>query len=366
MEKDLIKKHLLSLVTLSGVSGREAPVIRYMEKELRPLVDNLEIDPMGNIFTVRRGQKSPNGPKILITAHSDEIGLIVKSVEKTGFIRFEKAGGVQDNLLQGRVVRVGRHIGVIGVKAGHLASEKERTEVKKSSELYIDVGANSQEEAEAMGIRPGTPITFVSDPRFLSNQDIIVSKALDDRVGCAIMLALLSSLQGQTFNGELHAVITVQEEVGLRGATVSAFKVNPDIALALDTIPSGDTPDVSFSKELPVAIGRGPVFQVMSGRSGKGLFADTTVLSLLENAAKRANIPYQLTTFTGGNTDATAMHLVRSGIPSGAITVPRRYSHSPVEMLNINDAVGAMKVLKELVLNMPETIEWKLPGETMV
>lgn len=364
--KDMIRHHVLNLATLQGVSGREAQVIEYMRNELRPLVDTLEIDPMGNIFAVKRGKKTQTGgPRIMIAAHSDEIGLIVKSIEESGFIRFDKAGGVQDNLLQSRVVRVGRHVGIVGAKAGHLSTEKERTEVKRFSELYIDVGANSREEVESMGIRPGTPVSFVSDPQFFTNQDLIVSKALDDRVGCAVLIALAASLQDQEFNGEFHAVITVQEEVGLRGAGISAFRVNPDIALALDTIPSGDTPDVNFQKELPVGIGKGPVFQVMSGGGARGMFADTTVLSLLETAARRAGVPYQLTTFTGGNTDASAMHLARSGIPSGAVTMPRRYSHSPCEMMNLNDAVWAMLVLRELIVSLPEKIDWKLPGETM-
>lgn len=356
-EKELIKKHLLPLLSLSGVSGREAPVIRYMRNALQPLADAVEIDPMGNIFAVKRGQAP--GPRILITAHSDEIGLMVKSIEPSGFIRFEKVGGVGDHLLPGRMVKVGEHLGVIGVKAGHLATEKERTEVKKHTELYIDVGAKSKEEVESMGIRPGTPVTFVSGPHFLSNSDLIVSKALDDRAGCAVLIALLESLQNANFNGELHCVVTVQEEVGLRGATVSAFRVDPDLALALDTIPSGDTPDVSFTKELPVAIGKGPVFQI----SSRSMYADTTVMYLLERAAREAGVPYQTILFTGGNTDAAAMHLSRSGIPSGAVTIPRRYSHSPVELMDLNDAAGALRVLIQLVLTMPQKIEWKLPGE---
>lgn len=358
--KEAIKKHLLPLLNLSGVSGREAQVIRYMRDALAPLVDEIRTDPMGNIFTVRRGTRK--GPRVMIAAHSDEIGLIVKSIEKNGFIRFDKAGGVGDNWLPARVVNVSGHTGIVGVKAGHLSSEKERSEVKKHTELYIDVGAKSKEEVLAMGIKPGSQATFVSPPAFL-NDDLIVSKSLDDRTGCAILIALLESLQGKDFRGELHAVVTVQEEIGLRGATVAAFEVEPDIAIALDTVPSGDTPDVNFTKELPVAIGEGPLLQITSGGGGRGLVADTTVLSMLEQAARDAGVPCQLTTFTGGNTDATAMHLSRSGVPSGAVTIPRRYSHSPVELMDLRDAVSALDLLRELMLRMPESIEWKLPGE---
>lgn len=360
MDKELVLRYMIPLLKLEGVSGREAPVIRYMEQELRSLVDELRIDPMGNVFAVRRGKR---GPRLLITAHSDEIGLYVKSVEKNGFLRFEKVGGVQDALLQGRLVRVGCHLGVVGVKAGHLATEEERSRVKKASELYIDVGASSEDEVRAMGIVPGTPVTFVQEPVFLTDQDLLVSKSVDDRVGCAVVLALMHHLKDASFNGEVHVAITVQEEVGLRGATVAAYAVDPDLALALDTIPSGDTPDVSLTKELPVSIGKGPVFQVMSGGSGRGMIADTTILTMLAEAARRADVPYQTTIFSGGNTDAAAMHLARAGIPSAAVTIPRRYSHSPVEMVNLNDAVGAGRVLLEFIKSMPETIQWKLPGE---
>ncbi|HHY75522.1 MAG TPA: M42 family metallopeptidase [Firmicutes bacterium] len=358
-DRELIKKHLLPLLTLSGVSGREGAVIRYMVEAMKPLVDEIRVDPMGNIFTVKRGKP---GPKVMIAAHSDEIGLIVKSIEKNGFIRFEKMGGVGDNLLPGRVVSLAGHIGVIGVKAGHLSSEKERSEVKKHTELYIDVGARSQEEVLSMGIMVGTPITFVSPPTFMS-EDLLVSKALDDRVGCAVMLALLESLKDREFRGELHCVITVQEEIGLRGATVAAFEVNPDIAIALDTVPSGDTPEINFTKELPVGIGLGPVLQVTSGGGARGMVADTTVFSMLEKTAKEAGLPYQPVLFTGGNTDATAMHLSRSGIPSAAVTIPRRYSHSPVELIDLRDADAALRLLREFVIRLPEKIEWMLPGD---
>lgn len=357
-QRELVKKHLLPLLELSGVSGREAPVIRYMETHLRPLVDELRIDPMGNVFAIKKGKRK--GPRLLITAHSDEIGLMVKSIEKDGFIRFIKAGGVQDNLLQARLVQVSGRLGIVGAKAGHLASEKERSEVRKASELYIDIGAKSKEEVEALGIKVGTPISFVSPPHFITD-DLIVSKALDDRVGCALIVALLETLKAGDFSGELNAVITVQEEVGLRGARVAAFECDPDLAIALDTIPSGDTPDTSLTKDLDVSLGKGPVIQVTSG--GTALFADSTVLTLLVDAARAANVPYQLVSFTGGNTDATAMQQVRSGIPSGAVTIPRRYSHSPVELMNMEDAMGALKLLTTLISNMPETIQWKLPGE---
>jgi putative aminopeptidase FrvX len=298
----------------------------------------------------------------MLAAHSDEIGLIVKSIEKNGFIRFEKLGRVGDNLLPGRVVTLAGHTGIVGVKAGHLSSEKELSEVKKHTELYIDVGAKTKEDVLAMGIKTGTPIAFVSPPTFLS-EDLLVSKALDDRVGCAVMLALLESLNDKTWNGELHFVVTVQEEIGLKGAHVSAFEVSPDMAIALDTIPSGDTPEVNFTKEHPVGIGLGPVLQVTSGAGGRGLIADTTVFSMLEKTAKEAGLPYQPVLFTGGNTDASAMHLSRSGIPSGAVTIPRRYSHSPVELMDLRDADATLRLLREFILKMPEKIDWKLPGE---
>lgn len=356
--KEKLTSLLRELTALDAPSGFEAPVVVKMRELLSPLADEITVDRMGNLYAVKKGDRP--GPTLMIAAHSDEIGAIVKSIEPSGFLRFDKIGGTVDALLVSRMVRINGHLGIVGVKAGHLMNEKERGEVKKYSELYIDVGAKNAAEVSAMGIAVGDPVSYDSDLKFFHNSDLVAGKAVDDRIGCAILVELFTQLKGGSFAGTVVAAITVQEEVGLRGARVAAHHIEPDFAIALDTMPTGDTPDTNFHRELPVGIGRGPAFQVMSGGSGaaNGLLLNPVLKRLLIETAQRAGVPYQVTTFTGGNTDASAMHLVGDGIPSGVIAVPRRYSHSPVEMADMNDAVAATKVLKTLVERLGEKIDW--------
>lgn len=349
--KQELKQMLAELTAITGLAGQEQDVVRHLVGLLQPVADQVEVDRFGNIFAVKRGT-SP-GPRLMIAAHSDEIGAMVKSVEANGFIRFHKVGGTLDPLLLGRKVLVNGHVGIIGVKAGHMQTPEERTRVVASDNLYIDVGVDSAQAVAALGIKVGDPIVYVAELDSLGgNPDRVFGKAVDDRIGCAVLVKLLASLQEVEFAGEVHAVFTVQEEVGLRGATVATHRVNPDLAIALDTVPAGDTPDINTNKELPIYIGRGPVIQVLSGGGPRGFLLNPSVKRYLVEMAEQAQVPYQLSVFSGGNTDASAMHLVRDGILSAAITMPRRYSHSPVEMLDLNDAVHALKLLRQVCLNL--------------
>ena len=223
---------------------------------MRPWADEVEVDGFGNIFATRRG--SQPGPRLMLAAHSDEIGAMVKSIENNGFVRFHKVGGTLDPLLLGRKVLVNGHVGIIGVKAGHMQTPEERTRVVSSDDLYIDLGVDSAAAVSALGVKVGDPIVYVADLDTLGgNPDRVFGKAVDNRIGCAVLVKLLESLQGVSFAGEICAAITVQEEVGLRGATMAAHRVAPDLAIALDTVPAGDTPDINTNKELPIHIGRG-------------------------------------------------------------------------------------------------------------
>ncbi|NLW17722.1 MAG: M42 family metallopeptidase [Firmicutes bacterium] len=349
--KQELKQMLAELTAITGLAGQEQEVVRHLVELLTPLADQVEVDAFGNIFAVKRGQRP--GPRLMIAAHSDEIGAMVKSVEANGFIRFHKVGGTLDPLLLGRKVLVNGHVGIIGVKAGHMQTPEERTRVVAANDLYIDVGVESAEAVAALGIKVGDPIVYVAELNSLGgNPDRVFGKAVDDRIGCAVLVKLLASLQEVEFAGEIHAVITVQEEVGLRGATVATHRVNPDLAIALDTVPAGDTPDINTNKELPIRIGKGPVIQVLSGGGPRGFLLNPSVKKFLVEMAQQARVPYQLAVFSGGNTDASAMHLVRDGILSAAITIPRRYSHSPVEMLDLNDAVHTLQLLRQICLNL--------------
>jgi len=352
--KTELKSLLAELTAIPGISGQETLVVKRLVELFKPLADSVEVDRFGNIFAVKKGSKP--GPRLMIAAHSDEIGAMVKSIEKNGYVRFHKVGGTLDPLLLGRQVKVNGYVGIIGVKAGHMQTAEERTRVVNSDNLYIDLGVSSDEEVKALGIRVGDPIVYVAPLESLGgNPDRVFGKAVDDRVGCALLVKLFEYLQGLDFAGEIHGVITVQEEVGLRGATVAAHRVNPDLAIALDTVPAGDTPDINTNKELPILIGHGPAVQVLSGGTGgKGFLLNPAVKKFVVEVADAAKVPYQLAVFSGGNTDATAMHLVRDGIFAAALTIPRRYSHSPVEMLDLNDAIAALDLLKAVCQNIEQ------------
>ena len=343
--KENLRILIKELVATSGVSGQEQQVVRTLLNHIRPLADEISVDNFGNIIAVKNGGKP--GPRVLIAAHTDEIGAIVKSIEQDGWIRFEKIGS-SDALLLGRQVSVNGHFGIIGVKAGHFTTPKERTEVTSYKDLYIDVGCSSAGEVAGLGIKPGDQICQWPNYSEFANTDLICSKALDNRVGCAVLVQLLRELQGQTFQGILYAVFTVQEEVGLRGAHVAAYNIKPDFAIALDTVPTGDTPDINFIKDFPVAIGKGPLLQLMS----HSFIMNPIIKKLMTQVCDRSGEPYQLALFTGGNTDAAEMHLQAGGILSAALTIPRRYSHSPVEMLNINDCVASLNILKQFINDM--------------
>lgn len=353
MLKNRLKELLKELTSIHGVSGREQKIVAALAEKLGPLADEMTVDNWGNIVAVRNGGQP--GPKVMVAAHADEIGLCVKNTLPNGFILMSRIGVVSDLLLQGRRVRVNGTVpGILGIKAGHLMSPEERTKVKPMNECYIDVGAFSKEEVLSMGIRVGDRISFEGDFMEMHNPDLVCSKAVDDRIGCSIIVALFEELRGQSFPGTLCGVITVQEEIGLRGAAMISGKVAPDYAIALDTIPSGDTPDVSYDRQLPVRLAGGPAVALLDGYDSAFIsnVVHPKVQRILEEAAARAGTPLQMVTLGGEvyTTDAANISLEGNGIPVGLLLTPRRYSHSPVELLHMNDPVCVVNVLKEVVL----------------
>jgi len=344
---DAIRELLRELTAVDAVSGDERPVVRYLVERLKGKVDELVGDTAGNLYAVVAGDGP--GPTVLVAAHMDEIGMMVKSVEKSGFIRFEKVGGVIDSLLPARVVRVRGITGVVGVKAGHYQTEQERSQGKKHTEMYIDIGCSSDTAVAALGIRVGDPICFVSPlVEMGGDPNLVAGKAVDNRLGVAVLLNLL--LRGtKPKAGRLVAAFTVQEEVGLKGAGVAAARWRPDLAIALDTMPSGDTPEMSYYKDLNIAVGRGPAIQVMGGAGGRGNLLHPVVREFMVATAERAGVPIQLCTFTGGNNDSASMAWAAEGIAAGSITLPRRYSHSPVEMADLRDAAAAESLLAAIL-----------------
>lgn len=348
---DGLKQGLLgrtvAYAAIDGVAGFEQDVVRRLRDDLAPWVDEVTVDPFGNLIGTIHG---PEGaPTLMVASHSDEIGGVVKAIEPDGMLRFEKLGGVIETLLVGRKVRVRGARGVIGAKAGHITPAAERLTAPPARDLYVDIGFDSAAAVRAFGVDVGDPIAYESDAHLLANPDRLAGKALDNRVSCALIVELARRLKGQTLACTLHLVVTVQEEVGLRGAMMVTHRLNPTAAIVVDTMPSGGTPDVSATRDLPMVIGAGPVITLVSQSGGGGAIGQPAMRDLLIASATEAGVPFQRGIFYGGNSDAAAVHLVRDGVPTGIVNIARRYAHSPVEVLDLDDVVGCYWLLETAI-----------------
>lgn len=352
--KEKLRQTLGELTALDGPPGFEQPVVRYLAAKFEAVGASVSIDTMGNLYATL-GDNAAR-PHLLLTAHSDEIGAVVRHIEAAGFLRIDPLGGLIPTNLIGQRMRVGGHLGVVGTRPGHLQSRTEMANVPPVAELFIDVGAESSQEVADMGIRIGTPVTYAVSLATFTNGDRVTGKGIDNRLGCAILLHLFSQLSEEKLSGKVTALIAVQEEVGFRGATVGAYRVQADYAIVVDTFPVADTPGVTPGR-MPGTLGEGPVLVVAasSSGSGRGHIAHHQVQSWMEAAASSAEIPIQLATSIGiAISDAAAVHLSREGIPTGMLGLPRRYSHSPVCTFDLNDGIGAANLLSRFVRDMPQ------------
>ncbi len=318
-----------------GLSGYEDDVAALLKREMEPLVDEVRIDAMGNVIGVRAG----TGPAVMVAAHMDEIGLMVRHVDEDGYLRVVSVGGWFDQtILSQRVIIHGRDgkklAGVVGSRPPHLMDADERKKMVKLKDMFVDCGATSAADAAEMGVEVGSPITIDRELRPLGN-DFVTGKALDNRAGVVMMLSALQRLQGREVKATIQAVGTVQEEVGLKGARTSAYGLSPDVALATDVTIPGDHPGVS-KNEASVVAGKGPSITILDA-AGRGVIAPRPVVRWLRETAEAEQIPYQLNVGDGGNTDATAISISKAGIPCSVISIPARYIHSPVEVLSLRD-----------------------------
>jgi endoglucanase len=328
---------------IDAVSGHEQNLVRRLQEDLPQMVDEIFVDAFGNVVGTRQGSDAETS--LMISAHSDEIGCLVKSIEASGAVRFVPIGGVGETLLVGRHVRARGLAGVIGNKAGHISTPEERRTAPAIRDLYIDFGFDSREEVLAAGLRVGDPVAYHQPVQRLANSSRIAGKAVDNRISCALVVLLARALKDIDLPVTVHFVVTVQEEVGLRGAKMITHRLNPTAAIAVDTMPAGGTPDVSDTQDLTMRIGDGPVITLASRSSGGGALAQPGMVRFLDACAEVAGVEAQRGVFYGGNSDAASMHLVRAGIPVGILNIARRYSHSPAEMLDLNDAMGACRML---------------------
>jgi len=326
--KALIKK----LVETTGPSGYESQIRAVVRQEVEPYADEVRVDALGNLI-VRKGQRAPDGLKIMLAAHIDEIGVIVTHVDAEGFVRFTTLGGVRPHTCVGGRVRFLNGLsGVISMEP-----PDDLTRLPTFDQLYIDLGLTSNQNAP---VKVGDVAAF--DRPFLDLGDRIVAKSLDDRIGAVVLIEALRQLK-QTPH-ELYFVFSVQEEVGVRGATTAAFGVDPDLGLAVDVTGTGDTPRRSKVR-MQVSLGKGPAIKVRDG----GMLADPRVIDWMVRTAEAKGLPYQLEILEGGSTDARAMQLTRAGVPAGCLSIPSRYIHSPSEMVDYNDVQQAVQLMLALI-----------------
>ncbi len=333
---DLMKK----LSEANGISGFEDEIRDIIKSELRGEVDKIEEDKLGNLIAVKGGD--PGAPSIMLAAHMDEIGLMVRHVTKKGFIKFSKIGGMNDQMLINQLVEIhgerGPVVGVIGSKPPHRMKAEERKKVTTHDKMFIDIGATSRKTAGKL-VTVGDPISFKTPFNKLPNR-FFTGKALDNRIGCLVMLETLRRVE---CDATVYGVGTVQEEVGLKGARTSAFKLAPDMALALDVTISGDHPEMK-EEDAPAKLGKGPAI-ILTDASGKGIITHPKIKKWLISTAKEEKIPIQLEVSEGGTTDATAIHLTKEGIPAGVVSVPTRYIHTPVGIASMDDVENTVELL---------------------
>ena len=334
-----------------GVSGHEQQVRSLILGQIRGLVDECRIDAMGNLIARKKGTGG-SALRIMAAAHMDEVGLMVTQIEDTGLLRFAKVGGIDDRVLPARAVLVGdaRVPGVIGAKPVHLTEKGERERVIDLKQLAIDIGASSRAEAEKL-VHRGDCAVFMTQFMELPAAGpwrALRGKALDDRVGCAMLIELL----GERFPFDFTAAFTVQEEVGLRGARVAAYAENPHAAVVLECTASNEVPsrrDLSPSTRL----GEGPAITVMDN----SFFADPRLVELFASTAARMGLPHQFKQPNIGGTDAGAIQRAREGVPSITIAVPARYIHSPAAIMNAADFESTIALAREAMPRLPAALE---------
>ncbi len=346
-----LRADLAELTALHAPSGAEQPVIARLRELFTPLADEVSIDHMGNLTAVRAGVAG--APHIVVSAHADEIGAMVANIEPDGFLRLFPLGGVQPRLLEGRAVWVAGHPGVIGARSGHLTSQAEQRQGVAITDLYVDLGVDSAAEVEALGVQIGDPVVVISELRSLSGSRV-AGKGIDNRASCVILLHLLRRLQGRALPCRLTALVAVQEEVGLRGAKVAYERLHPDLAIVIDTFPAAGTPDTR-NTSYAARIGRGALITPATASGEHGFLVPRAARQVMIEAAQRASAPYQLAVISGHGsvTDAAAAHLVAGGIATLEVKIPRRYSHSPVELVDLRDLAAVLAIVEELVLHPP-------------
>ena len=339
---------LKEMVEAHGVPGFEQNVARVMERYLKG-VGPVTSDKLGSFICEKKGASAR--PRVMLAGHMDEVGFMVKSITKEGFVKFLPLGGWWGHVVLGqRLViktRKGDVLGVVGSKPPHELRDEDRKKVLEIKDMYIDVGASADFDVKKkLDIRPGDPIVPDSHFTAMANPNLLLAKAWDNRMGCGLAADTVMGLKGVRHPNTVYAVATVQEEVGLRGAQTSAFKIQPDVAFALDVGIAHDTPGTEGDEKL----GGGPLIVIYDATS----IPNRNLIDLVMDTAKKLKIPLQYESVERGGTDAGRIHMIGEGVPTLSMGIPARYIHSHVSIIHRRDYERTVKLLVALVKRLDQ------------
>jgi len=351
MNVESIKALQKELSSLIGVSGYENDVSEYILNKVKDeeLADKAWIDQIGNVLAIKKGSNEKE--KILLDAHTDEIGFMISHIEERGFLRFIPIGGWDIRILLGQSVIIRSESGtifdgIIGSKPPHLTTANERKKLVLIPEMYIDIGMNSRTEVNKNGINIGSTGTLFN-PFVEFPNNMIRGKAFDDRTGCNVLLHIMKLLkENSNHKDTILFNFAVQEEIGGRGAITGAFNLKPTLALAIENTTAADVPGIRES-DIPVYIGKGPAVTI----ADKSIICNPKVNERIFKNAEVNNIPYQIKKPMYGGTDAGKIHISREGVPSSVISVPCRYIHSPTSLLKLDDVENTIKLVDAFIRN---------------
>lgn len=340
---------LRELTEAFGVSGFEEEVRGKILARVKPISDRVELDAMGNLYAVLNPDEEFT---LMLDAHMDEVGFVVKGIQQDGFLRLAPLGGWDVRLLPGQTILIrataGRYYpGLVGSIPPHVQEAQDKNRVPGWEDIFVDVGARNPGELRQMGIRLGCAAVIPQELRVLWN-GAVMAKALDDRAGCALLVLTLENLARQRPRGRVVLSFSSTEEVGCRGARVAAQRWSPHLALAVEGTMATDTPGVKPGQRVS-ALGGGPVVTTMD----KSLIVPERLVEWIINRAEQLGIPYQIKTPLVGSTDAGAIQSSGLGVLTGVISVPCRYSHSPASLMLLEDFQHTLRLLEALVREAP-------------
>jgi putative aminopeptidase FrvX len=350
-----IVEELQVLTSIPALSGLEDNMIREMVKRFKPLADEVEVDRIGNITATFKG-KDEKEPSLLVFAHLDELGLMVRKIEKNGYLRFDRIGGVPEKTLMAQLMDVhtidgkSHVLGFVGTYAHHLTPPEAKLTVPTHDKMYIDIGAESADEVIAKGINIGSAITYHHQFHQIGEHHI-TGKTLDNRIGCLMLIALAEHLKANPPAGTVYVVASVQEEFNIRGVMPAFYRLEPDAAICVDITPACDTPDLNFKYDM--SLNKGPAVTQMNfhGRGTlAGIIPSPQLRLFMENTLDEMEIPWQRDIVLGVITDdAFTLMSGTQGTAMAHFSIPMRYSHSPVETSDVRDIAAGIKALNTIV-----------------